>query len=79
MIPILVNHDPRQIVGLCDWADTKLTIRLRPEACVTVNQLLGAFGMFKVMESVIVNGQTFVTHAEVYEFSVARGEDGTHG
>lgn len=69
-MPILRNHDYMAVIGKATAVDGRVVAEFRPEAKITIEQVLNAFGSCRELESAEVDGAHVVLKAEVFYFNV---------
>lgn len=75
-LPILRNHDSTNVIGKVTAGNHCLIVEFLPDAAVTVEMALAAFGSFRVIEEDHIGGQRILRKAEVFAFSVERNGSG---
>ena len=73
MLPILLNHDATQPIGMAEMEDSHLSIRFREGHEPPLDGMFSIFGSgvgFQVLETVERGGVQRVRHARILEFSL---------
>ena len=70
MIPILLNHDVKHIIGKCEFENNSLIITFVKGNRITKEIMLNAFSSFNILEYEIENNEIFIIKAEITEFSL---------
>ena len=74
MIPILVNHDVKHVIGKCEFENDSLIITFMRDARITKEIMLNVFSNFSILEYEIENDEIFIIKAQIIAFSVSNKE-----